>query len=69
MSNIEVMQQIEMNYRMPMPDKCPLSWYLIMLKTWDYDPMKRPTFDALKSMFEDLLFNDGHNYKETNEIF
>ena len=68
MSNNEVLLKIELNYRMPMPKKCPVNWYLIMLQTWDTDPIKRPTFDALRSMFEDLLFTDGQHYKESAEV-
>ncbi|KAK4004995.1 hypothetical protein OUZ56_006720 [Daphnia magna] len=66
MSNNEVLLMIEMNYRMPIPPKCPQSWYDIMLKTWESDPIKRPTFEKLRSTLEELLFPKRQNSSEIN---
>ncbi|XP_057372283.1 tyrosine-protein kinase Src42A-like [Daphnia carinata] len=58
MSNNEVLLMIEMGCRMPIPEKCPQVWYDIMLKTWETDPAKRPTFKNLRSTLEELLFSN-----------
>ena len=54
MTTAEVMNAIEVGWRMPKPDKCPQSLYEIILKTWDAVPDKRPTFDALQSLLADF---------------
>ena len=70
MSNSEVLQKITASgeYRMPIPLNCPPALYEIMLKTWHSDPLQRPTFNALQSMLEELLFSDGKNYREADEV-
>ena len=47
MTSAETLAQVERGYRMPMPPKCTKSLYEIMLKCWDKDPIKRPTFEYL----------------------
>lgn len=68
MTNNELLRRLDYNYRMPKPDKCPDPLYEIMLKTWHNDPIKRPTFLALQSMLEEILFSNGNNYREAHEI-
>lgn len=47
MQNREVIEQLEMGYRMSCPKGCPESIYMEMLKCWDRNPDKRPTFEYL----------------------
>lgn len=50
MTNNEMLLQVEKGYRMPnscMPN-CPPKLYDIMLKCWNKDPIKRPTFEDLQ---------------------
>ena len=64
MSNAEVLQRIEHNYRMPAPTGCPSSLYEIMLETWHKDPMKRPTFETLQWKLDDFFTLGPTEYGE-----
>lgn len=68
MPNNLVLQSIENNHRMSIPENCPTPVYDIMLSTWQMDPVKRPTFVALESLLEDILLNEGKAYQEAQEI-
>lgn len=78
MQNREVIEQVEIGYRMPCPKSCPEVLYNeIMLKCWDkvtaqltiysYNadfqiPEKRPTFAFLFSFFDDYSVSSQPNY-------
>lgn len=64
MSNPEVIQQLERNYRMPKPDHCPEGLYNIMLLCWREKPEDRPTFDYLRSVLEDFFTATERQYQE-----
>lgn len=54
---------MELGYRMPMPKNCPDHIYTdIMLRLWDKQPEKRPTFAFLHSFFDDYFVSAQPNY-------
>ncbi|KAL7056052.1 hypothetical protein AAHC03_020950 [Spirometra sp. Aus1] len=55
MANTEILQQVSDGYRMPCPSNCPSVIYAVMLRTWEEDPNKRPSFASLRSYFEDYF--------------
>ncbi|BHF78184.1 hypothetical protein SprV_0602129600 [Sparganum proliferum] len=55
MANTEILQQVSDGYRMPCPNNCPSVIYAVMLRTWEEDPNKRPSFASLRSYFEDYF--------------
>jgi fyn-related kinase len=63
MHNREVIEQVEAGYRMPMPRNAPEPIYHdVMLKCWEKNPEKRPTFFFLFSYFEDYSVSSQPNY-------
>uniref|UniRef100_H3C5T8 Tyrosine-protein kinase n=1 Tax=Tetraodon nigroviridis TaxID=99883 RepID=H3C5T8_TETNG len=64
MSNPEVIQQLERNYRMPKPDNCSDGLYSIMLLCWREKPEDRPTFEYLRSVLEDFFTATERQYQE-----
>uniref|UniRef100_A0A914L316 Tyrosine-protein kinase n=1 Tax=Meloidogyne incognita TaxID=6306 RepID=A0A914L316_MELIC len=62
MHNKEVIAHLEEGYRMPCPKGCPEAIYLEMLKCWDRNPDKRPTFEYLFTFFDDFFISSQPNY-------
>ncbi|CAJ0927654.1 unnamed protein product, partial [Mesorhabditis belari] len=63
MHNREVVEQVELGYRMPLPRGCPENIYTeVMLKCWEKNPEKRPTFEYLHHYFEDYFVSSQPNY-------
>lgn len=54
MTNPEVIQNLELGYRMPRPDSCPFELYAVMVKCWQENPEERPTFEYLQFTLEDF---------------
>jgi len=69
MSGPEALKRIEQGYRMPIPvtDRltCPESLYEMMMKCWDHNSERRPTFAFLYSFFDDYFISTEPNYRET----
>lgn len=66
MGNRQVLEQIERGYRMPKPRHCPERMYEELLKCWDKDSEKRPTFDYLFHFFDDYFVTAEHDYRDAN---
>ena len=47
MSGTDVYYYLQHGKRLERPSRCPSSIYQIMLKTWEWDEKKRPTFSQL----------------------
>nr|WIM36848.1 LCK proto-oncogene, Src family tyrosine kinase [Ogcocephalus cubifrons] len=64
MSNPEVIQNLEQNYRMPKPENCPEGLYNIMCLCWRENPDDRPTFEYLRSVLEDFFTATERQYQD-----
>lgn len=66
MNNREVMDQVSKGYRMPQPANGYVSdpVYHIMIRCWDVDPDRRPTFEFLKHFFDDFPVSSEIPYRE-----
>ncbi|CAD5209221.1 unnamed protein product [Bursaphelenchus xylophilus] len=62
MANKEVIEQVEHGYRMGRPQNCPIPIYEEMLKCWDKNSEKRPSFEYLYSFFDDYFVSCQPNY-------
>lgn len=67
MHNREVIEQVELGYRMPRPPNCLEPIYAEMLKCWDKSPEKRPTFEYLYAFFDDYYVSCQPNYVPSSE--
>jgi len=68
MTNKEVLQQVELGYRMPKLDACPNELYDIMLECWRKDPVRRPTFETLQWKLEEFYFVDDGIYRNSENV-
>ena len=65
MTNAQVLEQIQQNYRMPRPMGCPEKLYAIMMDCWREDPASRPTFETLSWQMEEFFTaGDEGGYKD-----
>nr|XP_002124836.3 tyrosine-protein kinase Btk29A [Ciona intestinalis] len=55
LSNTEVVERVAVGHRLERPQSCPHDVYLLMLKTWDMEPEKRPSFEILSMEIEDIV--------------
>lgn len=55
MSDQEVLNAIEQEFRLPPPPGCPPALHLLMLDTWQKDRTQRPHFDQLVSAFDKMI--------------
>ncbi|CAB3987642.1 tyrosine- kinase HTK16-like [Paramuricea clavata] len=60
MSGAQVMEMVEtQGKRLEKPDKCPEHTYQLMLRCWDLQSEKRPTFAELHQIFKtNPLYSD-----------
>ncbi len=68
MSNADVLQQLDRNYRMPAPPNCPPKLYELMLDCWHRDPLARPTFETVQWRLDDFFVDQDGDYKEAVEV-
>ena len=54
LNNEQVFQKVICGYRMEKPEDCPDEVYQIMLKCWEKNPKKRPTFEVLYNEIYEL---------------
>ncbi|KAM4746850.1 tyrosine-protein kinase Fes/Fps [Rhinophrynus dorsalis] len=47
MNNQQTRESIEQGNRLPAPENCPDEIYRLMLRCWEYDPRKRPSFSTV----------------------
>uniref|UniRef100_A0A8C6YDG2 Tyrosine-protein kinase n=1 Tax=Naja naja TaxID=35670 RepID=A0A8C6YDG2_NAJNA len=47
MSNQQTRETVEKGTRLSAPDQCPEDVYQLMLKCWEYEPQKRPSFSTI----------------------
>jgi len=67
MTNREVLERLESNYRMPKPKtqpECPDSLYELMLQCWNRDEHNRPTFEYIQSFLEDYFTSTEPQYHD-----
>uniref|UniRef100_H2ZIU4 Tyrosine-protein kinase n=1 Tax=Ciona savignyi TaxID=51511 RepID=H2ZIU4_CIOSA len=55
LSNTEVVERVAHGHRLERPQSCPHDVYRLMLKTWDMEPEKRPSFNNLCYEVEDII--------------
>ncbi|XP_045877082.1 ephrin type-B receptor 6 isoform X2 [Meles meles] len=55
MSDQEVLNAIEQEFRLPPPPGCPPGLHLLMLDTWQKDRTQRPHFDHLVAAFDKMI--------------
>lgn len=55
MSDQEVLNAIEQEFRLPPPPGCPPGLHLLMLDTWQKDRARRPHFDQLVAAFDKMI--------------
>ncbi len=60
----EVFLFIQNNGRLEQPRSCPRNTYNIMLKCWEWNPNRRPSFDELFDEFARDL-----DYQKINSIY
>lgn len=63
MTNPEVIESLELGYRMPRPDSCPLELFAVMENCWKEDPAERPTFEYLQFTLEDFYTATENQYE------
>lgn len=68
MNNAEVLKQVELGYRMPIPTGCPPALYEIMYQCWNKDPQKRPTFATLKWKLDEFFETDTNEYRDATQF-
>eukprot|EP00042_Codosiga_hollandica_P050868 m.616871 g.616871 ORF g.616871 m.616871 type:complete len:629 (-) comp58172_c0_seq7:292-2178(-) len=68
MSNKEVVEALEKDYRMPCPPGCPPNLHAIMLECWRNDPADRPTFESLQFRLEDFFHSEVANYTDVQKL-
>ncbi|XP_065677588.1 uncharacterized protein LOC124818277 isoform X2 [Hydra vulgaris] len=64
-TNKELLILLKTGYRMDRPENCSEPMYDIMLRCWNEDPSQRPSFTALRELFNKIL-SAGDSYVNLN---
>ncbi|XP_042879631.1 tyrosine-protein kinase Src64B-like isoform X8 [Penaeus japonicus] len=67
MNNREVIEKVQMGYRMAKPPRAPDELYEVMLHCWDKYPDQRPTFDYLHHFFDDYQVSSEIPYRDIHD--
>ena len=59
-----ILDRVQMGYRMQCPRGCPSKMHDIMLDCWKEDKYKRPTFESLQWWLEEFFAAEDGGYKE-----
>jgi serine/threonine protein kinase len=54
-TNVQVLQEVDRGYRLPCPEGCDQSIYVLMMSCWHPQPALRPSFAKLKGSFKALI--------------
>lgn len=54
-SNFEVMDRVEVGYRLPAPVNCPKIVHGVMMDCWNQDRTQRPRFEEILKRIDDLI--------------
>ncbi|XP_077991868.1 proto-oncogene tyrosine-protein kinase Yrk-like [Glandiceps talaboti] len=65
----KLIAQLERGYRMQKPLHCPDSAYELMVKCWETEPIKRPTFEFLHGFLDDYFESSEPGYREADDFF
>ncbi|OCT71181.1 ephrin type-B receptor 5 isoform X1 [Xenopus laevis] len=57
MSNQEVLEALEQEYRLPPPPDCPTALHLLMLDCWQRERAQRPRFEQIVSSLDRMIRN------------
>ncbi|RWS12001.1 focal adhesion kinase 1-like isoform X2 [Dinothrombium tinctorium] len=63
--NNDVIHKIENGERLPFPPNCPPRLYSLMSQCWSYEPTKRPTFQSIKHILNEILEDERAQAMET----
>ena len=66
MTNAQVLEALQQDYRMPCPMGCPDKLHDIMLDCWREDPDSWPTFETLQWQSEEF-FTDNTGYQRVDD--
>ena len=67
MNNRQVLSSLESGFRHPKPPNTPQPMYDMMLKCWDKEADKRPTFEFIHQYFENYGVSAETSYEEPEE--
>ncbi|XP_065897318.1 uncharacterized protein [Dysidea avara] len=69
-SNSELLPALLNGYRLECPNNCGKQVYEIMLRCWNFDPLRRPKFDELQSELDTMISAEqrGDQYIQINNV-
>ena len=68
MTNAEVLEKIQVGYRMGAPPNCPQGLHDMMLECWREEPANRPTFETLQWQLEEFFTAEDGGYREPEQL-
>ena len=68
MTNAQVLEALQTDYRMPCPMGCPEQLYKIMMECWRDDTASRPTFETLQWRLEHFFMEDEPTHLYPHQV-